>query len=48
MEELDGIDLKSEEIAHVLRGAITAGSLGIEASLRAFEYIETPPGPALR
>ncbi|MER8083585.1 NUDIX domain-containing protein [Streptomyces sp. NPDC094048] len=33
MEGLDGIDLKPEEIAHVLRGAISAGSLGVEASL---------------
>ncbi|MFF1422139.1 NUDIX domain-containing protein [Streptomyces sp. NPDC058280] len=33
MEGLDGIDLKPEEIAHVLRGAINAGSLGVEASL---------------
>ncbi|MFJ2090734.1 NUDIX domain-containing protein [Streptomyces sp. NPDC087901] len=33
MEGLDGIDLKPEEIAHVLRGAISAGSLGFEASL---------------
>ncbi|MFF5473165.1 NUDIX domain-containing protein [Streptomyces achromogenes] len=33
MEGLDGIDLKPEEIAHVLRGAIAAGSLGVEASL---------------
>ncbi|MBB4986754.1 hypothetical protein [Streptomyces nymphaeiformis] len=30
---LDGIDLKPEEIAHVLRGAISVGSLGVEASL---------------
>lgn len=30
---LDGIDLKPEEIAHVLRGAIRSGSLGVEASL---------------
>ncbi|MFI8433991.1 NUDIX domain-containing protein [Streptomyces sp. NPDC079020] len=28
MAGLDGIDLKPEEIAHVLRGAISAGSLG--------------------
>ncbi|WP_405979907.1 NUDIX domain-containing protein [Streptomyces sp. NBC_00158] len=27
VEGLDGIDLKPEEIAHVLRGAITAGTL---------------------
>ncbi|MFJ2705819.1 NUDIX domain-containing protein [Streptomyces sp. NPDC087428] len=33
MEGLDGIDLRPEEIAHVLRGAISAGSLGAEASL---------------
>lgn len=33
MEGLDGIDLKPEEISHVLRGAINAGSLGVEASL---------------
>ncbi|MEV6163461.1 NUDIX domain-containing protein [Streptomyces sp. NPDC052052] len=33
MEGLDGIDLKPEEIAHVLRGAISAGSLGVKASL---------------
>lgn len=33
MEGLDGIDLKPEEIAHVLREAIRAGSLGFEASL---------------
>ncbi|MEU8696613.1 NUDIX domain-containing protein [Streptomyces sp. NPDC048680] len=32
-EALDGIDLKPEEIAHVLRGAINAASLGVEASL---------------
>ncbi|WP_371675917.1 NUDIX domain-containing protein [Streptomyces sp. NBC_01276] len=32
-EGLDGIDLKPEEIAHVLRGAIGAGSLGVGASL---------------
>ncbi|MFF9003168.1 NUDIX domain-containing protein [Streptomyces achromogenes] len=32
-EGLDGIDLKPEEIAHVLRGAMAAGSLGVEASL---------------
>ncbi|MEU7556780.1 NUDIX hydrolase [Streptomyces eurythermus] len=32
-EGLDGIDLKPEEIAHVLRGAIAAGSLAAEASL---------------
>ncbi|MEV0847575.1 NUDIX domain-containing protein [Streptomyces sp. NPDC049954] len=30
---LDGIDLKPEDIVHVLRGAIRAGSLGVEASL---------------
>ncbi|MGW5000637.1 NUDIX hydrolase [Streptomyces hydrogenans] len=28
LEGLDGIDLRPEEIAHVLRGAIDAGSLG--------------------
>ncbi|WP_432125498.1 NUDIX hydrolase [Streptomyces sp. bgisy082] len=28
VEGLDGIDLKPEEIAHVLRGAISAGNLG--------------------
>ncbi|MFE7598058.1 NUDIX domain-containing protein [Streptomyces sp. NPDC057494] len=28
MEGLDGIDLKPEEIAHVLRGAVSTGSLG--------------------
>ncbi|MEU9951538.1 NUDIX domain-containing protein [Streptomyces sp. NPDC047939] len=33
LEGLDGIDLKPEEIAHVLRGAIGAGSLEVEASL---------------
>ncbi|MFE2933052.1 NUDIX domain-containing protein [Streptomyces sp. NPDC059278] len=33
MEGLDDIDLKPEEIAHVLRGAINAGSLGVGASL---------------
>ncbi|MFH9727477.1 NUDIX domain-containing protein [Streptomyces sp. NPDC017254] len=33
LEGLDGIDLKPEEIAHVLRGAIGAGSLGVETSL---------------
>ncbi|WP_328907203.1 NUDIX domain-containing protein [Streptomyces sp. NBC_00234] len=33
LEGLDGIDLKPEEIAHVLRGAVGAGSLGAEASL---------------
>ncbi|WP_405432140.1 NUDIX hydrolase [Streptomyces anulatus] len=32
-EGLDGIDLKPEEIAHVLRGAISAESLGAEGSL---------------
>ncbi|MGW4855169.1 NUDIX hydrolase [Streptomyces sp. NPDC004288] len=32
LEGLDGIDLKPEEIAHVLRGVIGAGSLGVEAS----------------
>ncbi|MFJ2432800.1 NUDIX domain-containing protein [Streptomyces anulatus] len=32
-EGLDGIGLKPEEIAHVLRGAISAGSLGAEAPL---------------
>ncbi|MEE1740245.1 NUDIX domain-containing protein [Streptomyces sp. BE147] len=31
LEGLDAIDLKPEEIAHVLRGAISAGSLGAEA-----------------
>ncbi|MFG2767181.1 NUDIX hydrolase [Streptomyces rubiginosohelvolus] len=30
---LDGIDLKPEDIVYVLRGAIRAGSLGVEASL---------------
>ncbi|WUT01541.1 NUDIX domain-containing protein (plasmid) [Streptomyces sp. NBC_00708] len=30
---LDGINLQPEEIAHVLRGAISAGSLGAGASL---------------
>ncbi|MFF2778895.1 NUDIX domain-containing protein [Streptomyces sp. NPDC058052] len=29
VEGLDGIDLKPEEIAHVLRGAISAGSLEV-------------------
>ncbi|PVC74271.1 NUDIX domain-containing protein [Streptomyces sp. CS081A] len=33
LEGLDGIDLKPEEIAHVLRGAISAGSLGAEAAI---------------
>ncbi|MFJ6423834.1 NUDIX hydrolase [Streptomyces hydrogenans] len=33
VEGLDGIDLKPEEIAHILRGAVGAGSLGGEASL---------------
>ncbi|MFE5908812.1 NUDIX domain-containing protein [Streptomyces wedmorensis] len=33
LEGLDGIDLKPEEIAHVLRGAISAGSLGADTSL---------------
>ncbi|MCX4451447.1 NUDIX domain-containing protein [Streptomyces sp. NPDC087866] len=33
LEGLDGIDLKPEEISHVLRGAISAGSLGAGASL---------------
>ncbi|MER8039100.1 hypothetical protein [Streptomyces hydrogenans] len=33
LEGLDGIDLKPEEIAHVLREAVGAGSLGAEASL---------------
>ncbi|WP_055603438.1 NUDIX hydrolase [Streptomyces aureus] len=33
LEALDGIDLKPEEIAHVLREAVGAGSLGVEASL---------------
>lgn len=33
MEGLDSIDLKPEEIAHVLRAAINEGSLGVEASL---------------
>ncbi|MEV5258044.1 NUDIX domain-containing protein [Streptomyces anulatus] len=33
MEGLDGIDLKPEEVAHVLREAISAGSLGAEAPL---------------
>ncbi|MFB7341070.1 NUDIX domain-containing protein [Streptomyces hydrogenans] len=32
LEGLDCIDLRPEEIAHVLRGAIDAGSLGAEAS----------------
>ncbi|MFK0227417.1 NUDIX domain-containing protein [Streptomyces sp. NPDC090303] len=32
LEGLDGIDLKPEEIAPVLRGVIGAGSLGVEAS----------------
>ncbi|MFE6907090.1 NUDIX hydrolase [Streptomyces erythrochromogenes] len=33
VEGLDGIDLKPEEIAYVLRGAISAGSLVGEATL---------------
>ncbi|MCX4502163.1 NUDIX hydrolase [Streptomyces anulatus] len=33
LEGLDGIDLKPEEIAHVLRGAVGGGSLGVKASL---------------
>ncbi|MGW7428660.1 NUDIX hydrolase [Streptomyces sp. NPDC054861] len=33
LKGLDGIDLKPEEIAQVLKGAIGAGSLGVEASL---------------
>ncbi|MET9934483.1 MULTISPECIES: NUDIX domain-containing protein [unclassified Streptomyces] len=33
LEGLDSIDLKPEEIAHVLRGAISAGNLGVEAPL---------------
>ncbi|MER8094460.1 NUDIX hydrolase [Streptomyces goshikiensis] len=33
VEALDGINLKPEEIAHVLRGAIGNGSLGCEATL---------------
>ncbi|MFE7615149.1 NUDIX domain-containing protein [Streptomyces sp. NPDC057496] len=33
VEGIDGIDLKPEEIAHVLRGGISSGSLGVEASL---------------
>ncbi|MFF7181287.1 NUDIX domain-containing protein [Streptomyces sp. NPDC008121] len=33
LEGLDGIDLKPEEIAQVLKGAIGAGSLGVAASL---------------
>ncbi|MFB6823219.1 NUDIX domain-containing protein [Streptomyces virginiae] len=32
VEGLDGIDLKPEEIAHVLRDAIGAGALGAEAA----------------
>ncbi|MET9378873.1 NUDIX domain-containing protein [Streptomyces sp. NPDC002992] len=32
-EGLDGINLKPEEIAHVLQGAISAGTLEAEASL---------------
>ncbi|MFJ9430612.1 NUDIX domain-containing protein [Streptomyces sp. NPDC101490] len=32
MDGLNRIDLKPEEIAHVLRGAISAGSLGVEAA----------------
>ncbi|MFJ5227860.1 NUDIX domain-containing protein [Streptomyces sp. NPDC088400] len=37
VQGLDDIDLKPEEIAHVLREAISAGSLGGEASLPASE-----------
>ncbi|MFD8825715.1 NUDIX domain-containing protein [Streptomyces sp. NPDC059605] len=33
MKGIDGIDLKPEKIAHVLRGGISSGSLGVEASL---------------
>ncbi|MFJ4339361.1 NUDIX domain-containing protein [Streptomyces sp. NPDC088915] len=33
LKGLDGIDLKPEEIAHVLRGAIRAGGLGAGAAL---------------
>ncbi|MGW3217577.1 NUDIX hydrolase [Streptomyces parvus] len=33
LEGLDSIDLKPEEITHVLRGAVGARSLGTEASL---------------
>ncbi|MFB8026291.1 MULTISPECIES: hypothetical protein [unclassified Streptomyces] len=33
LEGLDSIDLKPEEVAHVLRGAVGARSLGAEASL---------------
>ncbi|MFI1189001.1 NUDIX domain-containing protein [Streptomyces californicus] len=33
LASLDGIDLKPEEIAHVLRGAIRVGGLGAEAQL---------------
>ncbi|MGG8406391.1 hypothetical protein ACM614_07035 [Streptomyces sp. 12297] len=32
VEGLDGIDLKPEGIAHVLRGAISAGTLRTEAA----------------
>jgi ADP-ribose pyrophosphatase YjhB (NUDIX family) len=32
VEGLDGIDLKPEEIAHVLRGAISTAALGAEAT----------------
>lgn len=32
VEGVDSIDLKPEEIAHVLRGAISSGSLGDEAT----------------
>ncbi|MFD7863421.1 NUDIX domain-containing protein [Streptomyces sp. NPDC057682] len=32
MDGLDGIDLKPEEIAHVLRGAVRAGNLGAAVS----------------
>ncbi|MFJ5079472.1 NUDIX domain-containing protein [Streptomyces sp. NPDC088553] len=33
VEGIDGIDLKPEEIARLLRGAVSAGSLGAETSL---------------
>ncbi|MEV5605620.1 NUDIX domain-containing protein [Streptomyces sp. NPDC052299] len=33
LEGLDGIDLKPEDIVHVLRGAISTGSLGVGVSL---------------
>ncbi|WP_327733569.1 NUDIX domain-containing protein [Streptomyces nojiriensis] len=33
VEGLDGIDLKPEEIAHVLRGAIAAGTFGAAAAV---------------